>query len=1037
MKKPIKIAGITLASILAFLLIAIVVICNIVFSPSTLTPIIRKNADIFVKCQYSIDEADLTFFSSFPDFAVHIKNVTLINPFPGAQSDTLLHVSDLSASIKIMELLNNGAIVVNHVNLTNGYANIYRENDSTNNYSVFDLPESEEEESPSSIYYYGLNKIAIEDLNATFVDRQMNIDARLKGLEAKLWGEFFIDEESTRGEAKLAAERIAVEYGDSTHISARTDNMTLEAEWMMEVKHVDGEVHLDMPNLLFALNRDTLVRNHDLRIDLPADFNFQYWYANLHEGASVRVDDNKIDLQGKVDFCPDKDIYMSVTYETNEWDIEKTIALIPDTYRHLVDDYDVNGRFNLKGKVNGTLGEESFPLVSCDLMLKDCNAKVPQVPYALSDINADINADVNLNNGYPSDVIIKSLSAKADDITVNADGTVKDLLGALKCNVHVKSHLPLLSLEKVMPKELKLDIKGETDVDLKTQFALADITNLRLDKIRANGTIKYSDLSVDYNDSIHIADRKGTLDINMPSPHTNKHFREFGQVSIDGTDMKVNMTGTIDADAGTPKIKVGFGDILNDKQFIEAVCDMKFSRLKGTMDTISFDITSPDITATLFPLKGKQKQPGITANFSSKHLSARLGNTMVANTSSLSLNGFTTYDDLQTNILLKLNPTLNVNLKDGYVKMAGMEMPVSIPSIKFNFTPDRMDIDNSRIILGNSDFNLSGEITNMRGYVERDELLKGKLKFKSDKTDVDQLMDLVNGFGNEEEASQTTANDSEGDPFIVPKGVDIEVNTNISHATFNTKDIRNIKGILTVKDGVLLAQQMGLTSDAAEMQLTAIYRSQRRNHLFLGMDFHLMKINIHELIELIPAVDTIVPMLKSFQGKAEFHFAGETYLNAKYEPKMSTIRGAAALEGKDLVVLDNETFSTIAKYMQFQKKTRNVIDSLSVEATIFRNEIDVYPFLVSIDRWQAVLAGRHNLDMSFNYHISLTDCPLPARLGLDINGTFDNPKFKLVPCKYKALYKPEKQGETEKNTLRLKKMISDALKANVIDTDEE
>ncbi|MBQ0082253.1 MAG: hypothetical protein KBT41_03085, partial [bacterium] len=247
MKKPIKIAGITLASILAFLLIAIVVICNIVFSPSTLTPIIRKNADIFVKCQYSIDEADLTFFSSFPDFAVHIKNVTLINPFPGAQSDTLLHVSDLSASIKIMELLNNGAIVVNHVNLTNGYANIYRENDSTNNYSVFDLPESEEEESPSSIYYYGLNKIAIEDLNATFVDRQMNIDARLKGLEAKLWGEFFIDEESTRGEAKLAAERIAVEYGDSTHISARTDNMTLEAEWMMEVKHVDGEVHLDMP----------------------------------------------------------------------------------------------------------------------------------------------------------------------------------------------------------------------------------------------------------------------------------------------------------------------------------------------------------------------------------------------------------------------------------------------------------------------------------------------------------------------------------------------------------------------------------------------------------------------------------------------------------------------------------------------------------------------------------------------------------------------------------------------------------------------
>jgi hypothetical protein len=54
-----------------------------------------------------------------------------------------------------------------------------------------------------------------------------------------------------------------------------------------------------------------------------------------------------------------------------------------------------------------------------------------------------------------------------------------------------------------------------------------------------------------------------------------------------------------------------------------------------------------------------------------------------------------------------------------------------------------------------------------------------------------------------------------------------------------------------------------------------------------------------------------------------------------------------------------------------------------------------------------------------------------VRLGLDVKGTFDNLKFDLVPCKYKALYKPEKQGATEKQTLALKKIISDSLKDNV------
>ena len=39
--------------------------------------------------------------------------------------------------------------------------------------------------------------------------------------------------------------------------------------------------------------------------------------------------------------------------------------------------------------------------------------------------------------------------------------------------------------------------------------------------------------------------------------------------------------------------------------------------------------------------------------------------------------------------------------------------------------------------------------------------------------------------------------------------------------------------------------------------------------------------------------------------------------------------------------------------------------------------------------------------------------------------------FKLVPCKYAHLYNPEKQNVVQERTLQLKKIISDALKANV------
>ncbi len=1034
MKKTFKIIGITLGSILCVLILAIVVLCNIVFTPAQLTPLVNKYAKEFITCEYHLGKADLTFFSSFPDFAIEISDVKLINPVEGAQSDTLLAVGAVSAHIDIKELINEQAIIVNQFVLKDGYANVYRENDSINNFSVFNLPESEEEEDSTMAFcYLGLNVIKLDNINASYLDKVANIDARLANMNSSVHGEFFLEEGSMRNVLlDLEADCITLNSGDSTKIYVKADDAAIHGEAQMILQHYDADVTLDLPHIWFALNGDTLVSDRSLSVKLPADVNLEHMYANLHEGSELSVEDNDIRLKGKVELCDDGTIYSSLNFETNDWNIGKTLDLVPDAYRSLLADYKVSGDFRLKGKVNGTFGNGSFPLVNADLILDDCDADIAFVPYPLRDINADINADINLNEGQISNATIRSLSVKSDDIALSVKGKAEDILGALRCDVSVKGDVNLEQLKKILPTDLKLKLKGKTDIDLNAKFALADVTDLDLRRIKAEGSIQYEGLDVWYNDSIHVHDKQGSLAISLPSPHTNKHFKELGQLILHGNKMDVKMVGTLNAVAETPDLTVGFGDILNDKQFVQADCQFGFAHLSGSMDTISFSIANPSGTATAFPLRSKPMQPGFTATYSSGKISARIGKSMNADIKSLAFSGFTTYDDTKDNILLKLNPTLNVSFTEGKLDMASFGHDLSIPTIKFKFTPKQMDIDQSRVILGNSDFNLSGVISNIRGYIENGELLKGDLNFTSSKTDVDEVMALVNGFGADESAEPQPATDtkqSEDDgPFMVPKGVDITLNTDIRHAYFNNKNIRNVNGKLTVKDGVLIAEEMAFTSDAAEMQLTAIYRPERTNHLFLGADFHLLNINIKELIELIPSIDTIVPMLKTLEGNAEFHIAAETYLNSKYEPKFSTLRAAAAVEGTNLVLLDNETFKTVAKYMTFDKSTKNIIDSLSVEMTVFRNEVDIYPFLVSIDKWKAVLAGRHNLDMTCDYHMSLC---APIRLGLEMQGSLNNPKFKLVECKYKTLFRPAKRGEVDARTLELKKKISDALKANV------
>ena len=183
---------------------------------------------------------------------------------------------------------------------------------------------------------------------------------------------------------------------------------------------------------------------------------------------------------------------------------------------------------------------------------------------------------------------------------------------------------------------------------------------------------------------------------------------------------------------------------------------------------------------------------------------------------------------------------------------------------------------------------------------------------------------------------------------------------------------------------------------------------------------------------MVPQVDSIVPMLKSFSGQAEFHLAAETYLNSKYELKKSTLLGAAAIEGKDLVVLDSETFDTIASLLSFQKTQENKIDK--TRYCVPHNgrvvEVDVYPFVIGMDKYQLILSGRHNLDMSFNYHI---DCISPIRLGLDVKGTLDDLDFNITPTRYRNLFVPERRNDVQERTVKLMDLINSSLKEKVVE----
>ncbi len=980
MKKGLKIVGITLLSLLGVILVSAAILIWVVFTPQRLTSIVKKEADRFISCETVIERVELTLFSTFPKFSIEVENLALINPMEGAPSDTVAFISDFAAAINIRALIKEKTIIVDKVYLNGGFANIYSNASGEVNYNVFKLSSSSS--SAFKLPILDVSGVSIEGLDLLYKDEKKDILARIDKLNTKI-NLKNLPPEAAQGRLNLSTPSLYAKMGERVF----SDTLSLSI------------------NAPFALKTDTIA-------------------LTLKE-ASLSIEGNALYLDGYAKKGESKDIELNMYFETGEWVVGKIIEIAPKFLLESIKDISTDGVLKMKGNAVGVLNDTLKPLVNVDILYKEATASHRSLPYKLEDLNFDIKAFLDLNKKTPSFANISSLSAKTGKTKFSISGKANDILGNIKYDVLVKGKINLPDLKHMLPDSLPVSLKGEANASIKAIFDMAQFKKKGFDEMNINGSISFSDLDVVYQDTTSVY----APNLNMKFGVADKRVK----ATFDIASLDCMMGKTLYAELLNADIKVDAWDLLNNSKIPNVKCDFALTGLSALKDTINIAVYNPKGSVTISPSAKGVKIPKVLLNYYSESLYASLGEAFSLDTKSIKVDADANYDKSLKGFFAQFDPKLNVDFRSGYLTKSDMALGVEIPNIVFDFEPECLNIKSSRIILGDSDFNLSGQVTNIPEYLDKTGLLTADLKFVSANTNIDQMMELFSGFGSEEKKTEgvktkDASEINEDNPFMVPLGIDFRLNTSIKSAKAFNNNIEKVRGNVTVKDGVIVLEQVGFTSEAARMQLTAIYKSARKNHLFLGLDFHLLDIQIDKLIKMIPDIDTIVPMLKSFQGKAQFHLAAETYLKSNYELKMSTLRGAAALEGKDLVVLNSDTFSQISNLLMFDKKSKNVIDTLSVEMGVYKNEVDIYPFFIKMDQYKAIISGRHNLDMTFDYHI---DCWIPTRLGLDIKGKPGDMKYKLAPTKYANLFIPEKRNITQQQVIELKKIIGESLKANV------
>jgi hypothetical protein len=363
-----------------------------------------------------------------------------------------------------------------------------------------------------------------------------------------------------------------------------------------------------------------------------------------------------------------------------------------------------------------------------------------------------------------------------------------------------------------------------------------------------------------------------------------------------------------------------------------------------------------------------------------------------------------------------------LNIRTGIVMTPYFPLTNIIRGFHVKFDNDRIAIDSVKFKSGKSEIGGKGSLTGLRRALLGRGGLNLKMDVTSNKINANEILTAystgsryVAPQDKQETAEISNAEylkmvvtdtvnvqDSTTPLLVIPSNVNAEINLNAGNISYSDVLISSLDAKMTMKERCVQITDTKAESNIGNISFEGFYATRSKKNIKAGFSFNFEDITAEKVIDLVPAVDSIMPLLKSFNGQLNCEIAATASIDTNMNIIPPSINGVIRAGGKNLSIKDSEMFRSLAKKLLFKNKKEGHIQEMSVEGVISDSVMEVFPFVLKLDRYTLALSGIQNLDQSFRYHASVLRSPFLVRLGIDIYGdNFDNMKFKIGKAKYK------------------------------------
>ena len=1030
-----------------------------VLAPEKLTPLVTQEANAYLNdARLECDEVELTYFETYPYFGVKLINGRIINETDSLPCDTLVSFKRTIVAINPTYIFNSKRIAVELFFIDTPRFYGYIAPDGKANWDIVQSTDTTAQDTTQQqpLPPIDLKKVRIKSGRLVYDDRQQDLYTEVNGFYLNLKGSF-ANQDSENG-VRLETGSSSILFDSPAYTLSNHLRMDFKSElsWtymMREITLKDAELRVNdlpfkasgsikrreagQPSLVdLGFNLSILDLNEILRF-IP-----EQYLKNRDKMAAT----GSILLEGKIQgevgdsVVPSLDLCCKI--DNGSYHVEGVQQGI-DSLR-----MDVDLAFN------GPCPDSSFVKVE-ELVVKGRNISldVKGSAYNLFDnpaIRARIKSDVNFTqlaqDFLNPDTIILEGEMSADLMSAF---TVNDLLDSNMSKVEADGALNIERFKATSPVfGLDAYIAG---LSLKAGSAKKESRYMQTDELLASN-LQIDTLNIQYKENInsrisHLELRVNTarnIDTTAVIPVTT--WMTIGQLRSklpDSTWLVLKNTtldGGIKASANNKRIpKAGFRLRMDTLKYfmVAARTGAVLSNSQFTLEALPYR----DAVKQRLEQSARNRRRAAIRQASAR---GQRDTTAVADTSATS------------RLLRRWEARGKINFDKLRLFSRYFPIPMYMEGTNVEYNTNRITLKDARLHLGKSDLRLNGQLSQLRAAALRGGTLKGKLTVQSDLIDCNQLLLAMNRgarFAEADEkapasfntdsitaleyqnmeigAQDTLRTDTTTQLMIIPKFLDLSLRTDAKRIQFKDLELENVVGEVVVRDQVLNLSELRMNSNIGDGSLTMVYSTPDEAHASMGLELGLNKILVNKLIDLFPSMDTLVPMLRSFEGVVDCQITATCQTDSTMSVLLPTLNASCFMRGKDMVLLDGETFAEISKTLMFKNKKRNLIDSIAVDLAIKDSKIEVFPFLVEMDRYKVAVGGTHNMDMTFDYHLSVLKSPVPFKLGIDITGNLDDFKFKIVRCKYKDFLQPAKQAELDSTRRNVRELIRDEIRRQI------